>query len=165
MKLYNMEEQEWRTGKFQRGNTWRSEEVSECTVCGTRTNRWEMGGYPGMGPRLHCPGGVYREHDEIVGAHERQKELKSLIVSYESELQHQCYEISAQTRGYIATLLHMHRAEYSLLQGKIDRLRELFTEKLLHDVKGIKSELTVVVPCTPFTSGGTQKKSLQKGKI
>lgn len=139
MKLYNMEEQEWRKGKFKRGDQWRSQEVSECTVCGTRTNLWTMAGYPGMGPRLRCPGRDYSEHDEIVKTRRHQNEVQSLITDYELELEFQREQLSAKTRSLMATLLHCRRAEYELLRGKIDRLRAFFAEKALHDVEGIKN--------------------------
>ena len=43
-------------GKFKRGDVFRSLEASICGVCGCKSNKWEMGGYPGLGPRLVCPG-------------------------------------------------------------------------------------------------------------
>lgn len=135
MKLYNMEEQEWRKGKFKRGDQWRSKEVSECTICGTRTNLWTM---TRMAPKLRCPGSDYPEHDEIIKTLRSQKETQSLITDYELELEFQCERLSAKARKAMATLLFHRRVEYDLLQGKIDRLRAFFTEKLLHDVKGIE---------------------------
>lgn len=134
MKLYNMEEQEWRKRKFKRGDQWRSKEVSECTICGTRTNLWTMAP---MAPKLRCPGRDYPEHNEIVRTTKHRKEVQSLITDYQLELEFQHEQLSAKTRSLMATLLHCHRAECELLQGKIDRLRAFFAEKALHDVEGI----------------------------
>lgn len=39
----------------QRGDVFRSLQVFECWVCGARTNRIVMGGYPGYGVRVICP--------------------------------------------------------------------------------------------------------------
>ena len=52
MKLYNIDEQEWRTGNFDRGDSWRSDIAYQCEICHTKTNRWVMGGWPSMGPRI-----------------------------------------------------------------------------------------------------------------
>jgi hypothetical protein len=61
IKGIDMEKKEWR-GRFKRGHAWRSTTVATCGVCGCKSNLWEMGGYPGMGPRLVCPGNR-RFHD------------------------------------------------------------------------------------------------------
>ena len=66
-KLYDMDSdvQEWRVGNFQRGDSWRSDEIYRCKLCHTKTNNWQMGGWPGMGPRLICPGSGYKEHKHL----------------------------------------------------------------------------------------------------
>lgn len=56
MKLFAMETDEWREERFTRGSTWRSSAAYRCVVCHTMTNKWEMGGWPGRGPRITCPG-------------------------------------------------------------------------------------------------------------
>jgi hypothetical protein len=63
MKLYDMDKEEWR--KFERGDCWRSNAIRECAICYVKTNDWVMGGHPGTGPRLICPGNRYQEHNEI----------------------------------------------------------------------------------------------------
>ena len=134
MKLYSMEEQEWRKGKFKRGDQWRSKEVSECRICGTRTNLWTM--VP-MAPKLRCPGSDYPEHDEILKTLERQEEVQLLMTDYELEFEFQREKFSTRTRRAMARLLSDRRLESILLQGKIDRLRAFFAKKALHDVRGI----------------------------
>lgn len=134
-----MEEQEWQKGKFKRGDRWRSKEVSECTICGTRTNLWTM--MP-MAPKLRCPGSDYPEHDEIVKTRRHQNEVQSLITDYELEFKFQREKLSAKTRKAMARLLCDRRVESVLLRGKIDRLRAFFAEKALHDVKGIDGDFS-----------------------
>lgn len=56
MRLYNMEKAEWRQTDFERGDHWRSKQVYKCGICGCESNEFHMGGWPGMGPRLGCPG-------------------------------------------------------------------------------------------------------------
>lgn len=95
-----------------------------------------------MGPRLWCPGSDYLEHNEIVKTRRYQKEVQSLITDYQLELEFQREHLSAKTRNAMTALLHCREAEYELLQGKVDRLRAFFAEKLLHDVKGIDGDLS-----------------------
>ena len=65
MKPINMDKQEWRKHNFKRNDSWRSEVVYQCQICHVKSNKWFMGGWPGMGPRIICPGDSYSEHDDI----------------------------------------------------------------------------------------------------
>ena len=65
MKTINMNKDDWRKKDFKRGYHWRSDIAYQCQICHVKTNDWLMGGYPGMGPRIICPGDDYKEHDEI----------------------------------------------------------------------------------------------------
>lgn len=82
MKLYNMDLQEWRDGEFKRNDSWRSDIAYRCEVCHVETNLWIMGGWPGMGPRLLCPGSKYKEHDEIGSSLEEIKTIEAKILRY-----------------------------------------------------------------------------------
>lgn len=64
------------------GDTWRSTHVYECGICGTKTNRWVLGGYPSRGPRLLCPARDTEEHDELERLHERRLELEERVNLY-----------------------------------------------------------------------------------
>ena len=75
IKLYDMDTSEWREAGFKRGDTWRSTKVYRCEICRTKTNIWIMGGSPGMGPRIVCPGDPYKEHDDIESARKGGGEL------------------------------------------------------------------------------------------
>jgi hypothetical protein len=61
-----MNKKEW-LGTFKRGDVWRSIEVGTCGICGCRSNKWEMAGYPAVRPKLLCPGKrKYHDlHEEI----------------------------------------------------------------------------------------------------
>jgi hypothetical protein len=65
MRLYDMEKDEWRETDFKRGDKWRSRQVYKCRICGAQSNEFYMGGWPGMGPRLSCPGctAKYNQHN------------------------------------------------------------------------------------------------------
>ncbi len=57
MKLYDMEEQEWREADFKNGARWRSSQVYKCNICGCESNEFlMMKAYWGSGPRLVCHG-------------------------------------------------------------------------------------------------------------
>lgn len=143
IKLYDMDSQEWRKGNFNRGDSWRSTEVSECGVCGTQTNAWHMGGWPGMGPRIVCEGGLYSEHAVIENTQEQARALEKKIKTYTVEAAQD--QISEETRAKAQALLSHLQTERQLLQIKIDRLRGLFSQKALHNVQGITGKVTPVV--------------------
>lgn len=146
IKLYNMEGQEWREGNFQRGDSWRSAEVYECGICGTRTNQWVMGGgYLGMGlgPRHWCEGGAYAEHDDIEKTQEEVAELDTKIKEYSAEVN--LGHIARSTRAAARELLARLQTECELLQAKVDRLRALFAKKALHDVEGVDEPVKPIV--------------------
>lgn len=48
-----------------RGDVFRSLQVFECWVCGARTNRVVMGGWPGYGVRAVCPHAAECWHHDI----------------------------------------------------------------------------------------------------
>lgn len=57
MKLYDMDNSEWRQVDFKKGDRWRSKQVYKCEICGCETNEFVMmQAFWGGGPRLVCPG-------------------------------------------------------------------------------------------------------------
>lgn len=129
MKLYDMDEDKWRN-KFERGETWRSEQVYQCKICHAKTNKWFLGGYPGKGPRHACPGDKFKEHAEIESLLKKHTELESLHKTY------------TKTNPKKTQKLKELPIQIELLEEKINKLRERFTEEL-DDVKGVSTEAEV----------------------
>ncbi len=124
-KLYNMDldKQEWREGKFKRGDTWRSDAIYECDICLTQSNSWVMGGWPGMGPRLVCEGTKYTEHKTLHKDIKEQYRLGELIKEAEGQSK------AKESLGLVD-------AELELIDIRISNLRERFGEQHLHDIEG-----------------------------
>jgi len=59
MKVFDMQNQEWRQGKLNDGEHFRSKATEQCPVCGCDTDEYVMRIPPknfyGGGPRLVCP--------------------------------------------------------------------------------------------------------------
>lgn len=49
----------------ERGAVFRTLQVYRCEICGARTNRAVIGGYPGYGLRVPCPNAVACWHHEL----------------------------------------------------------------------------------------------------
>jgi hypothetical protein len=147
MKLYNMETQEWRQAGFKRGDSWRSSIIYKCNICLVPTNKWIMGGYPGMGPRILCPGDLYTEHDEIEEALKEFEKLDSQIGEFESMLES---PVVPQGRK-------IDKALASKGLESLEGLRELF--QALSDVEGLEDDAEVRL-YTP-SSRYLQKKNLR----
>ena len=84
MKLYDMEQGEWRDG-LEGGDHWRSKQVYICSTCGCETNEFiMMKAYWGSGPRIRCPGkNVNHElhnllQDKVVNSRHREHPKKYL---------------------------------------------------------------------------------------
>ncbi len=125
MKLYDMDEQEWRDGDFDRGDHWRANKVYVCRICHTKTNRWIMGGWPGMGPRLLCPGDRYSEHDELEKVLEKSNSLEDQINEYTTISK----ETSAVDKKETKKMLRYLQTQKQLLDVKISNLRKKFEGK------------------------------------
>ncbi len=130
MKLYDMDEQEWRGDFEERGESWRSLRVYRCEICHAKTNKWHMGGWPGKGPRLSCPGDEYEEHDELESVLERRDELETLF-----ELCNSIDQEKSQDLNDLPLLT-------VLLGEKVERLRKKFS-KDVNDVKGVGSDAEI----------------------
>lgn len=124
VKLYNMDlkVQEWRDGEFKRGDSWRSNIVYRCEICHVETNLWIMGGWPGMGPRLLCPGSRYEEHDEIESSLQGIKSIEAKILKYKPVLE--SGEIESNRASSLAQYL---LTEKEILEINIKDLRNLFS--------------------------------------
>src|SRR3989344_6621754 len=121
-KLYNMDRQEWREGNFERGNVWRSDIAYQCEICHTKINRWIMGGWPGMGPRILCPGDLYQEHDELEDSLKQYQTLDRQIRGYEETLRAASQVNKTRAQNMIDNL----HAQRELLEAKVSKLQEIF---------------------------------------
>lgn len=132
-QLYNMDlkVQEWRKGKFQRGDTWRSRAIYQCEICHTQSNRWIMGGWPGMGPRIVCEGTQYQEHEELEQTLEEYASLDRKIKTYQETAQ-QIHIPNAETP------IQSLSTESQLLKARANTFRELFKGKL-DDLIGLEN--------------------------
>jgi len=140
-----MDNQEWREGKFKRGDVWRSKAAYSCGICHTKTNRWVMGGYPGMGPRKICPGDMYQEHDDLESAVERCDDLDKQAKDYETILADADDVDHDRARSMLDNLY----VQKELLESKIGKIRRRFTERL-DDLQGWQpgDELREYYPCS-----------------
>ncbi len=111
MKLYDMAKSEYRQTDFQRGEYWRSKQVYKCGICGCESNEFHMGGWPGIGPKLCCPGSSAK--------HDLHNLLQEKVVNSRNK-QH--------PRRYIEDLLE-----------EIEELRQQFKD-IPPNVKGIEGE-------------------------
>ncbi len=151
MKLYDMETEEWRAGDFERGSVWRSTAAYQCGICLVKTNRWIMGGYPGMGPRILCPGDLYEEHDaldEIIKEYEKIKDAFAMYRGIDHTLE--------QSR--VDKLFEHFEVKQDLLTTKIAYLQSRFP-KTLDDIEGIGQDAPVI-SYIPGSRYGGDKKSL-----
>ena len=135
MKLYNMDIQEWRKGKFERGASWRSDRIYECEICHTKTNKWIIGGALGTGPRILCPGDEFQEHDELESSFGQYQKLNIKIKDFEKTLR----ESSQVNRERAQDMINHLYAEKELLEAKGDKLRKMFSGRL-DDIEGLDSK-------------------------
>ena len=133
-----MDKQEWREGKFERGDSWRSDIAYQCEICHTKTNRWVMGGWPGMGPRILCPGDVYQEHDELESSFGQYQSLDKQIQDFEKTLSESPQVDRKKAQNMIDNLY----AQRELLEAKIDKLRKAFSGRL-YDIEGLDSNSSI----------------------
>lgn len=135
---------------FQRGDTWRSTAIYHCQICFTKTNKWIMGGWPGMGPRILCPAGIYYEHETLDKDLNNLGELEKKLKRYEAignsrdndAIQHDVIQ------QYLQTL----RSEQQLLEAVINKLRKKFWKKNCNDVEGIEATAQI----RPFYFGNSR---------
>jgi len=134
VKLYNMDlgVQEWREGKFQRGDTWRSDAIYACEICGVCSNRWIMGGAPGMGPRMVCKGTQYTEHERIEGYIQRRDYLENLLK-----------DASAVPD------VELLRGEYRTIDVAVQNLRDRFAGRF-DDIVGEPQRTVVYYPSSKY---------------
>ncbi|MBI2045799.1 hypothetical protein HYT23_07085 [Candidatus Pacearchaeota archaeon] len=146
-----MDRQEWREGNFERGDIWRSDIAYQCEICHTKTNRWIMGGWPGMGPRILCPGDLYQEHDELENSLKQHQALAGQIKGYE--------KIFGEVPKNAKDTFH---AQQELLEAIVNKLREPFYRRL-DDVKGLDNDASIrkFYP----TSRCANKKSLKDARF
>lgn len=146
MKLYDMEEQGWRGEFEERGEIWRFKRIYQCEICHTKINKWHMGGWPGKGPRLLCPGEEYEVHEELESVLERYDEIETLF-----DL---CKSIDRERMVDLKELPVL----MDLLEKKVEKLRKKFSGEV-DDVKGV-SPNTEVKSYYPSTRYSGEKRSL-----
>lgn len=157
MKLYDMDTQEWREGGFQRGDSFRSQQVYICRMCRTKTNEILLGGYPGWGVRIVCPGDAFTEHDEIEKTLRRQEEVIAAVEQLSPYV-----DEAARRDSAVWELVRHWEAERLLFQVKIDALREKFAGAL-DDVVGIEElDPAMLREYWPGARFGGKKKSLEE---
>lgn len=107
-----------------------------------------MGGWPGKGPRLLCPGNEYEEHDELESVLERHDEIENLFDLCES-----IDRESAENLNDLPVLM-------DLLEEKAEKLREKISGKA-NDVRGVDpdAEVKSYYPSTRYSG---DKKSLPR---
>jgi len=154
MKLYNMESDEWRKGKFKRKDSWRSKQVYECAICRTKTNKWVMGGYPGMGPRLICPGDQYLEHDRLEALIIRKKEIEKKLRDYKKIAKKQ-----TKPGMQVQPLVEHLRIERSILEAWIKEIRKAFLK--VNDIRGVDLEKTKTILFYPSARVASTKTKLR----
>lgn len=66
-------EKDWQA-RFKRGDIIHFLKVATCGICGCKSNRYEIEGYPIVGPKLKCP--RRRKYPEL---HEAMREKKGTI--------------------------------------------------------------------------------------
>ena len=155
MKLYDMDAQEWREGGFQRGDSFRSRQVYVCQMCRTKTNEILLGGYPGWGARIVCPGDSFTEHDEIEKTLRRQEEVAAAVEQLSPYVDEAAHRDPA-----VRELVRHWEAEQLLFQVKIDVLRRKFAG-VLDDVVGIgELDPAMLREYRPGTRFGGKKKNL-----
>ena len=127
-KLYDMDSdvQEWRVGNFQRGDSWRSDEIYRCKLCHTKTNNWQMGGWPGMGPRLICPGSGYKEHKHLTELFELYLDIEKDVARYASISSEAPPELKEKSEQ----LIDNFKTKKELLEFKLNKMRKLFLGKV-----------------------------------
>lgn len=94
VRLYDLTKRDYPN---QRGDTFRSLQVSECWVCGALSNRVVMGGSPGYGVRVVCPNSSKCWHHELEKKVEWLDKLHPQ--SYKDELQKEVDEMKLQHRA------------------------------------------------------------------
>ena len=131
VKLYDIENGS--CPNLGRGSEFRTKQSYNCVICNTKTNSWVMGGYPGLGPRLICPGDSYVEHSELENEISAQASLKAKLKRYGSiDLHRKDSQVQPKDKSNLIKNLN---TEVGLLQSRIDELRKLFERKGVHDIK------------------------------
>ncbi len=152
MKLYSSTKKERPPGG--RGVTWRSEEIYQCKICHTKSNEWIYGGYPGYGPRMICPGDLYKEHDDLEEVLKKYNNLGEEIKEYEQILP----DAKATTKEKAENMIQEMKLKQSLLEIKLNKLRDLFKEKV-DDVQGVGINAKII-DYYPFARYLTRSRSI-----
>lgn len=151
MKTYSVEKNEWRE-KFTRGDSFRSSEIYQCKICHTKTNRIVLGGYPGWGVRILCPGDKYEEHLDLEYLIQEKKQKKTTIKSY-------TFIREWGVSGYSRHINELEE-EKSVLETAINDFRKVFAE--FDDLEHVCESAAKVVDYTPYARHMVRKKLEKK---
>lgn len=162
MKIYNMESDEWRKGKFKRQDTWRSNQVYECGVCGVKTNKWIMGGWPGMGPRLICPGSSYVEHKRINELFMQMKLVEKKISDYKKMIKNWTKQTKPDEMKKVINMMENLEAEHILLKNEVQDMRSRF--KQVSEVKDLSLKKAEIIIYYPAANVSNPSKKLKRRK-
>ena len=66
IRLYDLRQNNY---PDKRGDSFRSLQIFECSVCGAITNEVHMGGWPGYGVRYTCPNSAEKWHHNLQDAY------------------------------------------------------------------------------------------------
>jgi len=143
MKLFNMSKQEWKKANFTLHDHWRSEVAYKCQICHVKTNRWFLGGYLSVGPRIICPGDDYSKHDELESDYKSYIELNKKIRSYKKAL-----KTTKVKKGKYLDLIQNLITEKKLLNEKLMLLRKRFA--IFHDITGTPKSVRLYYPSSRY---------------
>lgn len=138
-QLYDMNEKDHL--KLERGDSWRSVQVYKCKVCHIITNLWYMGGYPGLGPRLYCPGTKFNEHSKLAEWIKRLQDYKN-----DGQLINQA---SSSPDEYEFVSEHIDQM-IKVLDYNISYMRERFSR--FNDVEGVSEGPPEIIEFDPSGS-------------
>ena len=140
MKLYDMQKNpnEWRKIKGLKLQTnWRSKQVYQCKVCGSRTNRWHIGGiYGSGGARIICSHYSEPKHDNIERVMNDLAKLKKKIAKQKSLMDKFGRKANSKDRKSLAAVLDALNSQKFFLEKDLADKRKRFNGK--DDVVGVK---------------------------
>lgn len=140
--------------KFKRGDTWRSNKIYRCKICHVKTNKWEMGGWPGTHPVILCPGREYIEHDELEDLIKRHQEITRKIEEYKKLLPELPETKAEDSKNLIKNL----EAEKTIIEIKIRKIRDKFAKANLNDIEGLPENAEIIDYYPTIEYRGKKKK-------
>ena len=113
-----------------------------------------MGGWPGKGARLLCPGDLYNEHDELESVLKRCKKINRQTEEFERTLQ-KAPNAGGEKQKVLMDCLYAQRELYEL---EIKWLRQAFSGKV-DDLQGVDTNASTQM-FYPSSKYACEKKNL-----